>query len=223
MGNVIANISISFIAGQQLLIPLRFNIDPPSAFNDTDGSPSSFGSTCVEQGTFYQCNNNTNNPLFNCSASNNSYYGWTDQQLSVSSTFVQDHYFQLRKNFSEINVSVIFLISTASNVSVPTELQYSVFLDGIFVSTVRDDNPPASLPEGPYQYNYTLSPGGEFNQVVITIYRNTTFQWIAINRIIFCAASTEGLCPYTLDYIIVCVPVAVVVVWGFIQFSIDHL
>ena len=107
---------------------------------------------------------------------------------------------------------MIFLVSTASNVSVPTEIVYAGYLSSQFVSQVSD-YPPANLPEGPYQHNYTLSPGGEFNQVIFNIYPNTTFQWVAINRIIFCPAATEGLCPHTLDYIIVCVPVAVVVVW----------
>ena len=186
MGNVITNISILFIAGQQSLIPLRVNIDPPSAFNDTDGSPSSFSSTCVAQSRFYKCHNNTDNPLFDCSAGNNSYYGWTDQQFSVSATFKD-------VSFQSIDVSVIFLVSTASNVSVPTELLYTGFLSGQqFVSEIKD-NPPANLPEGPYQHNSTLSPEREFNQVVITMYRNTTFQWVAINRIIFCPVTTEGL------------------------------
>ena len=207
MGDVVANISILFIAGQQSLIPSWFNTYPPSVFNDTDGTPSSFGSTCVDTSSFYQCDNNTNNPLFDCSASNNSYYGWTDQQFSVSVTFAQSDHFQ------SIKVSVVFLVSTASNVSVPTEILYSGYLSGRLVSQVSD-YPPANLPERPYQYNYTLSPGGEFNQVVITIYPNTTFQWVAINRIIFCPATIEGLCPHTLDHIIVCVPVDVVVVWG---------
>ena len=162
------------------------------------------------------------NPLFDCSASNNSYYGWAIDQsvsnelFSVSVTFNTDHPFQ------SIKVSVIFLVSTASSVSVPTEIVYAGFLSSQFVSQVSD-YPPANLPEGPYQYNYTLSPGGELNQVIIDIYPNTTFQWVAINRIIFCPATTEGLCPHTLDHIIVCVPVAVVVVWGVHTVSIDHL
>ena len=59
----VANISISFIAGQQSIIPSQFTTESPSAFNDTDGSPSSFGSTCEARGIFYQCDNNTDNPL----------------------------------------------------------------------------------------------------------------------------------------------------------------
>ena len=59
--------------------------------------------------------------------------------------------------------------------------------------TNSEDSPPTDLPEGPYQYNFTLSRDMMFSGVVITITPNTTFQWVAINRIIFCAAATEGL------------------------------
>ena len=63
-------------------------MDPPSPFNGTDGSHSSFGSTCEEQYFLYVCTNNTDNPLFDCSASNNSYYGWDGRnRFSVSLTF----------------------------------------------------------------------------------------------------------------------------------------
>ena len=53
-------------------------------------------------------------------------------------------------------------------------------------------NFPTNLPEGLYQHSYTLSPDVMFNGMLITIYRNTTFQWVAINRIILCPLTTEG-------------------------------
>ena len=45
---------------------------------------------------------------------------------------------------------------------------------------------PTNLPEGTYQHSYTLSHDVMFDQFVVTITRNTTFQWVAINRIILC-------------------------------------
>ena len=93
-----------------------------------------------------------------------------------------------------------FLISTSSNVSAPSSVRYAPFViqsgsEGIvtFVGPTSEDSPPTDLPEGPYQHNFTLSRDMMFSGLVITITPNTTFQWVAINRIIFCAAATEGL------------------------------
>ena len=78
----------SFTAGQQSVIPSMTTFNPPSPFNGTDGSPSSFGTAgvCLEQGEVYNCNGNADNPLFDCSASNNSYYGW-ERVLTASLIF----------------------------------------------------------------------------------------------------------------------------------------
>ena len=165
----------SFIAGQQSFIPSMAIFNSPSSFNGTDSSPSSFGSTCVEQGSLYHCNDNTDNPLFDCNASNNSYYEW-DSVLSVLITF--------GKFFHSMNILVTFLISTSSNVSAPASLQYAAFDQ----NGTTDPIIPllTNLPEGPYQHNYTLSPDEMFNGVLITITPSNTSQWVAINRIIFC-------------------------------------
>ena len=96
-----------------------------------------------------------------------------------------------------MNILVTFLISTSSNVSAPSLIQYAPFVSQgdspIFVASTSEDSPPNDLPEGPYQHNFTLSSNMTFNGVIIVITPNTTFQWVAINRIIFCAAATEGL------------------------------
>ena len=97
-----------------------------------------------------------------------------------------------------MNILVIFLISASSNVSVPTLLQYTAFQNhGGFIELLppSQDSPPIDhdLSEGPYQYNFTLSPDVMFNGMIMSITSNTTSQWVAINRIIFCAAATEGL------------------------------
>ena len=164
-------------------------MDPPSPFNGTDVSPSSFGSTCVLSSGLYVCTNNTDNPLFDCSASNNSYYGWNINLVSVIINF--------SSHFQSMNILVTFLISTSSNVSAPSLLQYAPFVaqgdSPVFVAPTSRDNPPNDLPEGPYQHNFRLSLDVMFTGVIITITPNTTFQWVAINRIIFCAAATEGL------------------------------
>ena len=89
-----------------------------------------------------------------------------------------------------------FLISTSSNVSAPSSVLYAPFVDqGENFTFVEPSiySPPTNLPEGPYQHNFTLSRNTTFNGVVINIIPNPTFQWVAINRIIFCAAATEGL------------------------------
>ena len=183
-----------FITGHQSLIPEILNIDSPSPFNGTDGSPSSFGSTCEEQISLYVCTKNTDNPLFDCSASNNGYYGWDSRNqsrflISVVTSFLN--------YFHSMNILVTFLISTSSNVSAPSSIWYVPFLDQgenfTFVEPTSRDSPPTNLPEGPYQHNFTLSSNTTFNGVAITITPNTTFRWVAINRIIFCAAATEGL------------------------------
>jgi len=96
------------------------------------------------------------------------------------------------------NVLVTFLISTSSNVSVPSSLQFEVSSQttGLTVSS-RPGDPPTNLPEGPYQHNFTVLPNVPammFDKVKIIITRNVAFQWVAISRIIFCGATTnEGL------------------------------
>ena len=176
-----------FIADQQSFIPSLLNINPPSPFNGTDGTPSSFGSTCgVLNSDLYQCTNNTDNPLFDCSASNNSYYGWDrGPRILVAVEF--------SNNFQSMNILVTFLISTSNDVSTLLALQYVLFHNQTAVSSTNTDYPPTDLPEGPYQHNLTASSDMMFDGILITITPNTTFQWVAINRIIFCAAATEGL------------------------------
>ena len=177
----------SFIAGQQSLIPSMTIFNPPSPFNGTDGTTDSFGTAagCKEQGEVYNCNGNADNPLFDCSASNNSYYGW-DRVLAIQLTFG-------RRFLHSMNILVTFLISTSSNVSAPT-LQYAAFGQNGVIPADPVIPLPINLPEGPYQHNYTFSSDVMFNVIVITVTPNTTFQWVAINRIIFCpaAATTEG-------------------------------
>ena len=134
-------------------------MDPPNPFNGTDVSPSSFGSRCEEQSSLYVCTNNTDNPLFDCSASNNSYYGWDDRySISVVTNF--------SNHFQSMNILVTFLISTSSNVSAPSLIQYRPFEplgDSIrFVASTSDDSPTTNLPEGPYQHNFALSSGVMF-------------------------------------------------------------
>ena len=93
-----------------------------------------------------------------------------------------------------MNILVTFLISTSSNVSAPSSIWYTPLVtQNEFVGLISRDSPPTNLPEGPYQHNFTLSRNMTFNGVIIVITPNTTFQWVAINRIIFCAAATEGL------------------------------
>lgn len=176
-------ISIYFIADQQPFIPSHFSIHPPSSFNGTDTSaPSSFGSTCVEQDSLYQCTDNTDNPLFDCSVDYNSYYGWSTQNPFSMVTNFTSH-------FQSMDVLITFLISTSDNVSVPTSLQYFLNAPGFPLQ----DNVPTSLPEGSYQYSFTLYANVMFSDVAITITPNTTFQWVVIDQIIFCAAANEGL------------------------------
>ena len=140
----------------------------------------------------WHCTNNTDNPLFDCSASNNSYYGWdvNQSQNPFSIIAVFSNYFQ------SMNILVTFLISTSSNVSTPSSVQYGPFQNrGGFTSSTTKDHPPPNLPEGPYQHKITISrsPGVIFDGMIIYVTLNATFQWVAINRIIFCAAATEGL------------------------------
>ena len=160
------------------------NFTPPSPFNGTDGSPSSFGSSCTGNSLLLQCNGNTDNPLFDCSASNNSYYGWDSDLISISLTFAS--------HYQSVNILVTFLISTSNNVSAPMSLQYAAFVNGQQLPAGSMIPLPTNLPEGPYQHSYTLSSNVMFNETVISITRNTTFQWVAINRIILCPVTIEG-------------------------------
>ena len=143
----------------------------------------------LSSGQLYRCTNNTDNPLFDCSASNNSYYGWDGSQskpISVSVGF--------SNHFQSMNILVTFLISASGDVSAPSSIQYAAFQNRTAVSSATStDYPPTNLPEGPYQHNLIVSSNMMFNGIVITITPNTTFHWVAINRIIFCAAATEGL------------------------------
>ena len=193
-GSKYVRLNLLFIADQQSFVPSLVQLDPPSPFNGTDGSPSSFGSTCVLISRQYICTNNTDNPLFDCSASNNSYYGWDGRNSILLATNFSNH-------FQSMNILVTFLISTSSNVSAPSSIQYRPFrsrselLFTYVAPASKADSPPTNLPEGPYQHIYTLTVSSDmmFNGVVITMTPNTTFQRVAINRIIFCAAATEGL------------------------------
>ena len=91
-----------------------------------------------------------------------------------------------------MTILVTFLISTSSNVSAPMSLQYGALDDGQGSSADQIIYLPTNLPEGPYQHSYTLSRGVMFNDIIITITRNATIQWMAINRIILCPVTTEG-------------------------------
>ena len=91
-----------------------------------------------------------------------------------------------------MNILVTFLISTSSNVSAPMSLQYTAFDNGPGSPADPIIHLPTNLPEGPCQHNYTLSRDEMFNEIVIIITRNTTFQWLAINRIILCPVTIEG-------------------------------
>ena len=131
------------------------------------------------------------NPLFDCSAITNSYYGWNIHQLQNHVSIIAN----FTSHFHSMNVVITFLVSTSSNVSVPTSLQYFAFnLNGSFLQSDQN-NMPTNLPEGPYHYDFTLSSDDHemFNGVVIDIFPNATFQWVAIGRIIFCTAANEGL------------------------------
>ena len=142
----------------------------------------------------YVCNN-TDNPLFDCSASNISYYGWDGSQLQTDPISVRLSV-NFSSHFQSMNILVTFLISTSSNVSTPSSLQYGPFQNrGGYTSSTTKDHPPPNLPEGPYQHKITISrsPGIIFDGMIISIIPNATFQRVAINRIIFCAAATEGL------------------------------
>ena len=165
---------MKFFIGYQSFIPSYATFDAPSSFNGSDYSPSSFGNSCEEQDSLYHCTDNTENPLFDCSTSN--YYRW-NSGVSLSMNFTS--------HFNSLNVLMTFLVT---NASVPTSLQYFPF--GLSLSV--QDNLPTSLPKEPYHYNFTLSPGILFNGVVIKIILNNTWQWIAIGKIILCAATTEG-------------------------------
>ena len=138
----------------------------------------------------YSCTNNTDNPLFDCSASDNNYYGWDSDELENPS-FSLVIYFS--SNFSSLNILVTLLISTSSNISTPASIRYVPILSQTFLQGPVIDVPD-NLPEGSYQHNYTLSSDMMFDGVLITVHPNTTFQWVAINRIIFCpaVATTEG-------------------------------
>ena len=177
-------------AGKQAVIPSKIIIDAPSPFNDTDGSPSSFGSTCVEQLTdLYTCMGNNDNPLFDCNSNDNRFYGWNSSSVLITMDFTSD--------FESLNVLITFLISASSNTSVPSSVWYlassgnNTSSNDNNASSIVQDNLPTNLPEGPYQRNFTLSPDMMFNEVFI-IFSNFAFEWVAISRIIFCAATIEG-------------------------------
>ena len=166
-------------------MPSQLIVNLPRSFNRTDGSPSSgFGRSCTQNGILMLCTDNTNNPLFDCSAGNNGYYGWDSDEFSVSLTFA--------RHCQSMNILVTFLISISSNISAPMSVQYGAFVNGHSLPSNSVIRLPTNLSEGSYQHNYTLSSGVMFDHLVITIYRNTTFQWVAINRIIFCPVTTEG-------------------------------
>ena len=97
-------------------------------------------------------------------------------------------------HYQSMNILVTFLVSTSSNVSAPMSLQYATFDNSQNYDLPADPviHLPTNLPEGPYQHSYSLSSSVMFNEIVITITRNTTFQWVAINRIILCPVTTEG-------------------------------
>ena len=96
-----------------------------------------------------------------------------------------------------MHMLVTFLISTSSNVSAPMSLQYAAFDDspGLPADPVihPTTNLPDRVPDGSYRHNYTLtmSPGVMFDHLVITITRNNTFRWVAINRIILCPVTSN--------------------------------
>ena len=144
--------------------------------------------------SLYQCTNNSDNPLFACSADNNVYYGWEKDQLL-------NPYFSIVVNFTShiqsLKVLVTFLMSTSNNISVPTSIQYSLSLDERLIVSLPANqvNLPSKLPDDvPYQHNFTLSSGGyTFNGVVISITPNPSFQWVAIGGINFCTLISEGL------------------------------
>ena len=86
-----------------------------------------------------------------------------------------------------------FLISTPSNVSAPTLLQYLLILNGTIVSSLMQDYLPTNLPEGTYQHDFKLSNNTVFNGIAIVVTPNDSFQWIAIGNVAFCDQSTRGL------------------------------
>ena len=107
-----------------------------------------------------------------------------DGMISVTVDFLD--------NFQSMNILVTFLISTSSNASALSVLLYAPFQNPISLPASRD-YPPANLPEGPYQHSLTVLSHKMFNGVSIVITPSNTSQWVAINRIIFCSATTEGL------------------------------
>ena len=133
---------------------------------------------------FVICNGTTDNPLFGCSASNNSYYGWDWDAFAMALSF-ESHY-------QSMNILVTFLVSTLSNVSAPMSLQYEALNNSQNLSADPVIHLPTNLSDGPYQHSYTLSPGVMFDEIIILIIRNPGFQWVVINRIILCPVTTEG-------------------------------
>ena len=186
--------------GDQSFIPSYTSINPPQAIIDPlspslnviNDSPmaSHFGSTCVPSAVSYECSNNSDNPLFGCSANNNNYYGWDASSLR-NHILITAHF---TNQFQSMNVLITFLMSTSSNISVPMYISYTVFLtETIVLSLVRDDL-PTNLSEGPFQHTFTLLPDHDvmFNGVAITITPDPTLQWVAIGKIIFCPAVTDS-------------------------------
>ena len=134
-------------------------INPPSSFNGTDGSPSSFGSGCTRNVGLIQCTDNTNNPLFNCGASNNNYYGWDSDMVAILLTFAS--------HYQSMNILVIFLISY---VSAPISLYYAALVNNQDLPADPEISLLTNLPEGPYQHSYALSPAMMFDKLFIAIY-----------------------------------------------------
>ena len=82
--------------GDQSFIPSYTFIDPPQAIidplspslNNIIDNPmaSHFGSTCMQSAISYECSNNSDNPLFNCSANNNNFL-WMGCQFTEKTYF----------------------------------------------------------------------------------------------------------------------------------------
>ena len=186
----------SFIPSYTFIDPPQAIIDPlsPSLNNIIDNPMAShFGSTCMQSAISYECSNNSDNPLFNCSANNNNFYGWDvsslRKRISITTYFTNQ--------FQSMKVLITFLTSTSSNISVPMYISYTPFLIETIALPTVTDNLPTNLSEGPYQHTFTLLPDLDimFNGVVITITPDPTLQWVAIGRIIFCPGvnDSEGL------------------------------
>ena len=92
-----------------------------------------------------------------------------------------------------MNVLIKFLISTSSNLTVPNFISYAPILNETFVAASVMDKLPTNLTKGPYHHTSTLLSGMMLKGFAIYINPDPTIQWVAIGRIIFCPAVTEGL------------------------------